>query len=849
MADIKFSQFSNGGEIQSTDIIVGLRSGINTQFTSPSSGGGPFLLKANNLSDVSNPDDALINLGSGTGAELIITDSDFMGGVYQLPIPCPFFIIVTTNNPGNQLRLPIANVPGQSFSLGLGPEIRSINSTQSFSVADSTGIPIISMNGLDDILFKVEDTSTAAGSWLVNTKVYLVNGKSGSVTIPVIVKSWNGSTTPVDVTAGPGIDITDGEISLTGSGASTALTSAWVHNNTFSESFTDAGTFKGIRSNNLPAINVNFVSALDSSSYVYFQYVGLEAAEFRIGITNRIRTVSNTNPNSYNYSIGIDSGSGFVPIYSSNALMPFVTQGTNDLDAVIVPYNITVMLNPNDKIYPIINNNGDLTPANNEYIVRYMLVDIQKVGDVGGASSGVISLNGLTGILNITSSDLDITPSGTNIDLSIANAATISSGLGVSSSFVLNISDISQSALSLYNFSATPYWGSGLYQAASGNEYAIVNLTNNTVPFYISYSTNQITLSSLTASQIVATDSSKRLVSLPYGSTNTASTLVQRDGSGNFSAGIITASLSGNATSSTTATTATNANNGATVSVSTNASFFPLFAASSSNSNQPFNLGTGLSFNPSTNILTTTGLTLSGLTSGSVIFSGTSGVISQDNTHLFYDSATGGHLYIGANSSSQTFQTPGVLNLYGTDGTTNNSLKFYTTADGYSGLSIFNDAHGNQAINFDSFWNGSNNISSYSGSNFQIVHLSNALQFNYASGVAQGSNISYTNGFLLNTSGDVVSNNNLIVNTLGKTLKVKQGTNGCANSVVLSGSTTTVNTTAVSTGDLIFMNHSTLGGTPGILTYTISNGISFTITSSLGVSDTGTVIWWIQKAA
>ena len=39
---------------------------------------------------------------------------------------------------------------------------------------------------------------------------------------------------------------------------------------------------------------------------------------------------------------------------------------------------------------------------------------------------------------------------------------------------------------------------------------------------------------------------------------NTPSTIVKRDASGNFSAGTITASLSGNATSATTATTATN---------------------------------------------------------------------------------------------------------------------------------------------------------------------------------------------------------------------------------------------------------------------------------------------------
>lgn len=139
----------------------------------------------------------------------------------------------------------------------------------------------------------------------------------------------------------------------------------------------------------------------------------------------------------------------------------------------------------------------------------------------------------------------------------------------------------------------------------------------------------QITLSALTASSALATDASKNLVSvtntgsgsnvlgtaptiatpvingLPTGTgvatANTVSTLVARDGSGNFSAGTITASLSGNAT---TATSATNATNGATVAIGTNASFFPMFAASSSNSNQPFNLDANLTYNPSSDTLT-----------------------------------------------------------------------------------------------------------------------------------------------------------------------------------------------------------------------------------------------------
>jgi len=57
-------------------------------------------------------------------------------------------------------------------------------------------------------------------------------------------------------------------------------------------------------------------------------------------------------------------------------------------------------------------------------------------------------------------------------------------------------------------------------------------------------------MSGLTASQAVVTDSSKNLASLNYGSTNTVSTLVQRDASGNFAAGTITANLTGNVSGS-----------------------------------------------------------------------------------------------------------------------------------------------------------------------------------------------------------------------------------------------------------------------------------------------------------
>jgi hypothetical protein len=84
-------------------------------------------------------------------------------------------------------------------------------------------------------------------------------------------------------------------------------------------------------------------------------------------------------------------------------------------------------------------------------------------------------------------------------------------------------------------------------------------------------------------------------------SANTASKVVARDASGNFSAGTITAALNGNAS---TATTATNATNVATTANGTNANFFIPFVAASTTGNQALQVDAGITYNPSTNAIT-----------------------------------------------------------------------------------------------------------------------------------------------------------------------------------------------------------------------------------------------------
>jgi hypothetical protein len=108
------------------------------------------------------------------------------------------------------------------------------------------------------------------------------------------------------------------------------------------------------------------------------------------------------------------------------------------------------------------------------------------------------------------------------------------------------------------------------------------------------------------------TGSGAGLTSIPNSATtatsaNTASAIVARDASGNFTAGTITAALSGNATSATTATTATtatNATNVATTATGTNANFFIPFVAASTTGNQALGVNAGITYNPSTNALT-----------------------------------------------------------------------------------------------------------------------------------------------------------------------------------------------------------------------------------------------------
>lgn len=129
---------------------------------------------------------------------------------------------------------------------------------------------------------------------------------------------------------------------------------------------------------------------------------------------------------------------------------------------------------------------------------------------------------------------------------------------------------------------------------------------------------------------------------------NTASTLVARDGSGNFAAGTITAALSGNATtatSATSATTATNATNTAiTDDTTTAATMFPTWVTANTGNLPQKTTSTKLTFNPSTGVLSSTVLSAATHTApGAMTF--------QSNGSTFAGSISTGQLwYLGGTS-------------------------------------------------------------------------------------------------------------------------------------------------------------------------------------------------------
>jgi hypothetical protein len=88
----------------------------------------------------------------------------------------------------------------------------------------------------------------------------------------------------------------------------------------------------------------------------------------------------------------------------------------------------------------------------------------------------------------------------------------------------------------------------------------------------------------------------------------------------------------------------------------------------------------------------------------------------------------------------------------------------------------------------------------------------------------------------------------LAIDTAGKGLAIREGTNGRLGQATLVGGTVNVANTTVTANTRVFLQRMTAGGTVGNLTYTVSAGVGFTINSD-SATDTSLVNYLLVEAA
>lgn len=395
------------------------------------------------------------------------------------------------------------------------------------------------------------------------------------------------------------------------------------------------------------------------------------------------------------------------------------------------------------------------------------------------------------------------------------------------------------SAFERYRIAGVTEYTTGTF---AGSASYIIRNASNTDLFSIDQS-GVVTLANLTASQAVVTDSSKNLISLAYASTNTSSALVQRDSGGNFSAstatltefqvahgafsaGFITTTTTGSANTADLFMSRGDAANGfSRVNFQTAAN--TKWAMGLRSGNETFQLYDNVNSVQTLTVTAGAGITSIAAFAGSATFGST--IQSAQATQSV---ATG---VLGLNVTADLPNATGVL-VY--------PLKSPTLPSGNDGGRIFikEDSSGNSGFSISYNGGANNEILNIPANTFAISRHNSSSTGVMVLSIPRTGGVAISEDTTLNTA-------DMIINTAGKTLKIKQGSNACAGTnVALSGGTATVSTTAVATGDIILLNCTTASGTQGIVRTSISNGASFAITSSSG-TDASTYSWVILKAA
>lgn len=180
-----------------------------------------------------------------------------------------------------------------------------------------------------------------------------------------------------------------------------------------------------------------------------------------------------------------------------------------------------------------------------------------------------------------------------------------------------------------------------------------------------------------------------------------------------------------------------------------------------------------------------------------------------------------------------------------------NAMIFHTWQQGASETTWADAGSGNLRLDKD----GLSAIKTYANAGVYLAKGDTQPQVSVARNGSTGGKIAFGIGSSTatdcefgRTGGNKIgaTNADLQVVTVGKGLEVKEGSNAKMGTATLSSGSVVVSTTAVATGDRIFITAVNTGGTAGFLSYTISNNTSFTVTSTQA-TDARTFNWLIVR--
>ncbi len=370
---------------------------------------------------------------------------------------------------------------------------------------------------------------------------------------------------------------------------------------------------------------------------------------------------------------------------------------------------------------------------------------------------------------------------------------------------------------------------------------------------------------------------------------NTISTIVSRDASGNFSAGTITAALSGNASTATNASTVTtNANLtgpitsvGNATSVTNNAIADTMLRQSSAlsvignSTNSTANVA-DISAASDNQVLRRSGTAIafgavnlassSAVTGATPVLNGGTGQTTYTNGQLLIGNTTG-------NTLSKATLTGTANQITVTNGGGSIIISIPATPQ-FTGLTLTNAPNlslGTAVSNvlMLNSSSGASNRADYQMNRFDLSNgnaravYSTGGSLKWSAGTRAGSEdyvvwdetnsvaqlamtqASGSSG-LITFAGSLTAGGEISASTAGKTLQIKTGSNACAGSAaVMVAGAVTVNTSCATTGSFIQLMKTTAAGTPtsGDPVISIVNGVSFTITGSS--LDTSTWSWMI----